>query len=149
MNKLLRSTEYGKKIISTNNAGRKALQNENEKLEAKLLLEEKELSELRKTLKLSEFRPKAVAFDEKVNIIRSEQSKKEELLIDKARQEEANFFKTIYPLLYELMSDRGGLILVDQRNVVLWDSSADLTSDAIDVINKVLGNGTKALQNVK
>ena len=110
LNKLLRSTEYGKKIISTNNAGRKALQNENEKLEAKLLLEEKELSELRKTLKLSEFRPKAVAFDEKVNIIRSEQSKKEELLIDKARQEEANFFKTIYPLLYELMSDRGGLI---------------------------------------
>ena len=60
-----------------NNSSRQALQTENEALEAELLLEEKELSELRRTLPADDFRPKAIAFDKKVTIIRSEQAEKE------------------------------------------------------------------------
>ena len=44
-------------------------------------------------------------------------------------------------MLYELLLDRGGLILIDQRNAILWDNSVDLTDDAITVINRVLGTG--------
>ena len=138
MTKLLRSSEFGKNIIAANNIARKKLQSENEELEKKLLLEEKELSELRKTLSVEEFRPKALEFDKKVSIIRAEQGKKEEILNKKVRKEETDFFKRIYPLLYEILIERGGLILVDQRNIILWDNSVDITDDAIQVINQAL-----------
>ena len=95
---------------------------------------------------MDDFRAKAIEFDKKVTIIRSEQSKKEDILVNNIRKEEAEFYKNIYPLLYELLSNRGGLVLMDQRNVVLWDSSVDITEDAIVVINKVLG---KSDQNTK
>ena len=138
MTKLLRSSEFGKNIIAANNIARKKLQSENEELEKKLLLEEKELSELRKTLSVAEFRPKALEFDKRVSIIRAEQGKKEEILNKKVRKEETDFFKRIYPLLYEILIERGGLILVDQRNIILWDNSVDITDDAIQAINQAL-----------
>ena len=138
MTKLLRSSEFGKNIIAANNIARKKLQSENEELEKKLLLEEKELSELRKTLSVEEFRPKALEFDKRVSIIRAEQGKKEEILNKKVRKEETDFFKRIYPLLYEILIERGGLILVDQRNIILWDNSVDITDDAIQAINQTL-----------
>ena len=138
MTKLLRSSEFGKNIIAANNIARKKLQSENEELEKKLLLEEKELSELRKTLSVEEFRPKALEFDKRVSTIRAEQGKKEEILNKKVRKEETDFFKRIYPLLYEILIERGGLILVDQRNIILWDNSVDITDDAIRAINQAL-----------
>ena len=143
MAKLLRSSEFGKNIIAANNIARKKLQSENEELEKKLLLEEKELSELRKTLPIEEFRPKALEFDRRVTNIRAEQGKKEEFLNKKVRKEESDFFKRIYPFLYEILIERGGLILVDQRNIILWDSSVDITDDAIQAINQTLGSGNK------
>ena len=138
MTKLLRSSEFGKNIIAANNIARKKLQSENQELEKKLLLEEKELSELRKTLSVEEFRPKALEFDKRVSTIRAEQGKKEEILNKKVRKEETDFFKRIYPLLYEILIERGGLILVDQRNIILWDNSVDITDDAIQAINQAL-----------
>lgn len=140
MAKLFKFSDFGKKIISINNIARQELQNENEKLESELLLEEKELSELRKILSLDEFRPKALEFDERVSIIRTEQGEKEENLKNNARKEEAEFYKRIYPLLYELLLKRGGLVLIDQRSVILWDNSVDITDAAIELINKALGN---------
>ena len=131
-------------IISSNNQARQKLQNENEKLEAELLSEERILSEQRKILSVDEFRPKALEFDEKVSIIRTEQGEKEKFLKNKARKEESEFYKRIYPLLYELLLDRGGLVLIDQRNVILWDSSVDITDEAIKLINQVLGEDNKA-----
>ena len=140
---LLKLTVPGKKLILENNKSRKLLQTENEALENKLLTEEKELSELRNTLSTDEFRAKAIQFDKRVTGIRKKQAKKEEDLNNQIRKEEANFLKAIYPLLYEILSERGGVILLDQRNVILWDSSVDITSEAIDVINRVLGAGIK------
>jgi Skp family chaperone for outer membrane proteins len=110
-------------------------------LESELLLEEKELSELRKILSLDEFRPKALEFDERVSIIRTEQGEKEENLKNNSRKEEAEFYKRVYPLLYELLLKRGGLVLIDQRSVILWDNSVDITDAAIELINKELRNG--------
>ena len=144
MSKLFRSSDFGKSIISTNNKARQELQNENEKLEFKLLSEEKELSEQRKILSLEEFHPKALEFDKKVSIIRTEQGEKEANLKNKARKEESEFYKRIYPLLYELLLDRGGLVLIDQRNIILGDSSVDITDDAIKLINHVLGKDIKS-----
>lgn len=143
MSKLLRSSDFGKNIIANNNAARQNLQNENNDLEEKLLIEEKELSELRKTLSIDEFRPKALEFDKKVTIIRKSQREKEENLNKKVRREETDFFKKIYPILYELLIERGGLVLVDQRNAILWDNSVDLTDDAIALINQALVSGIK------
>ena len=143
LTKLLRASEFGKNIIAANNIARKKLQSENEELEEKLLLEEKRLSELRKTLSIEEFRPKALEFDKRVSVIRKEQGEKEEFLNKKVRKEESEFFKKIYPVLYEILIERGGLILVDQRNVILWDNSVDITDDAIQAINKALGSGVK------
>ena len=85
-----------------------------------------------------------MAFDERVSIIRTEQIKKEENLKNKVRKEEAEFYKRIYPLLYELLLEQGGLILMDQRNVILWDSTVDITDEAILLINQVLGKSIKS-----
>ena len=144
MGKLFRSSDFGRKIISTNNVARQELQKENEELEFLLLSEEKDLSEQRKILSADEFRPKALAFDERVSIIRTEQIEKEENLKNKVRKEEAEFYKRIYPLLYELLLEQGGLILMDQRNVILWDSTVDITDEAILLINQVLGKSIKS-----
>ena len=137
MNKLLKQTAIGKKLISDNNSLKQSLQNENDALQAELLLEEKDLSELRSSLSADEFRPKALAFDQKVTIIRLEQAQKEENLLRDIRKKESDFYKNIYPILYKLLSEHGGLILLDQRNVVLWDSSVDITDEAIDMINRI------------
>ena len=144
MSKLFRSSDFGKSIILANNQARQKLQNENDELEAKLLSEENKLSDQRKILSLDEFRPKALEFDKKVSIIRTQQSTKEENLKIKARKEEAEFYKRIYPLLYELLLEKGGLVLLDQRNAILWDSSVDITDDAIKLINQVLGSTKKS-----
>ena len=140
LGKLLKQTVSGKNIISVNNSLRQSLQNENESLEAELLLEEKNLSELRSSLSADEFRPKAIAFDQKVTIIRSEQAQKEEDLLRNIRKKESDFYKNIYPLLYRLLSEHGGLILIDQRNLVLWDSSIDITEEAIEMIDRINGD---------
>ena len=144
MSKLFRSSDFGKSIILANNQARQKLQNENDELEAKLLSEENKLSDQRKILSSDEFRPKALEFDKKVSIIRTQQSTKEENLKIKARKEEAEFYKRIYPLLYELLLEKGGLVLLDQRNTILWDSSVDITDDAIKLINQVLGSTKKS-----
>ena len=144
MSKIFRSSDFGKDIISSNNKARQELQNENDELESRLLSEEKELSEQRKILSPDEFRPKALEFDKKVSIIRTEQGEKEVYLKNKARKEESEFYKRIYPLLYELLLARGGLVLIDQRNVILWDSSVDITDDAVKLINQVLGKEIKS-----
>ena len=141
MAKLLRFSEYGKSIIAANNIARQNLQNENDNLEEKLLLEEKELSKLRETLSTDEFRPKALDFDKRVTIIREEQGRKEENLIKINRNQEAEFYKKVYPLLYELLLKRGGSVLFDQRNIILWNNSVDITDEAIKLINQVLGDG--------
>lgn len=140
MSKLLKQTLIGKKIIAEDNIARQNLQSENDELEENLLFEEKELSDMRKTLTLDEFRIKAQEFDKKVTIIRTEQGQKEQYLIAENRKNENDFLKKIYPLLYGLLSEKGGLILLDQRNAVLWDSSVDLTIDAINLIDRVLGD---------
>ena len=140
MSKLLKQTLIGKKIIAEDNIARQNLQSENDELEENLLFEEKELSDMRKSLTLDEFRIKAQEFDKKVTIIRTEQGQKEQYLIAENRKNENDFFKKIYPLLYGLLSEKGGLILLDQRNAVLWDSSVDLTIDAINLIDRVLGD---------
>ena len=69
MNKLLKLSNIGKGIINRNNLARLKLQNENEALEAELLLEEKALSDLRKKLSVNDFHAKAIEFDKKVTII--------------------------------------------------------------------------------
>ena len=143
LTRLLRSSDFGKNIIAANNIARQKLQSENEELEEKLLLEEKNLSELRKTLSIEEFRPKALEFDKRVTVIRKEQGEKEEFLNKKVRKEESDFFRKVYPVLYEILIERGGLILIDQRNVILWDNSVDITDDAIQAINQALGSGVK------
>ena len=143
LTRLLRSSDFGRNIIAANNIARQKLQSENEELEEKLLLEEKKLSELRKTLSIEEFRPKALEFDKRVTVIRKEQGEKEEFLNKKVRKEESDFFRKVYPVLYEILIERGGLILVDQRNVILWDNSVDITDDAIQAINQTLGSGVK------
>lgn len=146
MSKLIKQTKIGKKIILEDNISRQKLQSENEKLEAELLLEEKELSEIRETLTVDEFRLKAQEFDKKVTIIRTEQGQKEQDLIVENRKNESEFFKKIYPLLYGLLLERGGSILIDQSNAVLWDSSVDLTIDAINLIDRVLGDDLMELK---
>ncbi len=57
------------------------------------------------------------------------------------KKEEAEFLRLFIPILFQIVSEQGGMILFDQRNVVLFDSSIDITQDAIETIDRVLGDG--------
>ena len=80
-------------IIAANNIARQNLQNENDNLEEKLLVEEKELSKLRETLSTDEFRPKALDFDKRVTIIEKSKATKKRISYKKIAIRKQSFSK--------------------------------------------------------
>ncbi|MDF0594875.1 OmpH family outer membrane protein [Psychromarinibacter halotolerans] len=122
---------------------------ENRQIEAELSAEELELTERRETMPPDEFRPLADAFDEKVQRIRAEQDGKERDLQTMRDEERQLFLRRITPILAELARERGALMILDRRTVLLSAETVDITEDAITRIDDVLldadGNLTEPL----
>jgi len=74
--------------------------------------------------------------------LRAEQAEKQTTLQARQVDEQREILQRIAPILYEIVSARGGAVLIDRRNIVLDLSSVDITDRAIELMNQRLGDGT-------
>lgn len=139
--RLFAETAFGARILSESEALVAALQAENREIETELIAEERDLTELRPTLPVDEFRALADAFDAKADGFRAEQEQKAQDIQDFRDEGRQDFFNRIGSILLALVQERGGVVLLDRRAVFLSAGSVDITEAAIRRIDAEIGAG--------
>lgn len=107
---------------------RRALAEENRVIETELVAEELELTERRPNLPATEFKVLADAFAEKVATLRTQQDAK---FAELQRFEDASKQEFIGQIVAAIAAERGALIVIDRRNVVLSAGAIDITDEAV------------------
>lgn len=139
---LFSDTQYGRRVVETVESERARLAGETRKVEEALRIEERELTDLRETLSPEEFRKLAVAFDEKVQALRTEGNEREKEFVRTLEREQAAFFERIGPILGQLVRELGAVVIIDRRAILLTTQNIDITEIAVDRIDQVLGDGS-------
>ncbi len=139
--RLLSGSLYGQRIQAEVEAAGAALAAENRRIEAELTDEELRLTERRAVMRPEAFRPFAQEFDTRVEGIRAAQEAKSRALQAQADAAQLGFFEVAFPVLIDLLRQRGATILMDSRAVLLAAEGVDITDDAIARIDAVLGQG--------
>ena len=140
--KVFGTSEIGQKITDKLEAELESLVAENRKIEADLTAEEQDLTAKRAGMDPTEFRALADAFDVKVQRIRSEQDAKQRALQARREAERQNFIDVIAPILTSIGRERGAIVILERRSVVLSADSADITDEVISRINAALADGS-------
>ena len=136
--RLFIESAFGKAALERERAATAALEQENKRIEAELVVEEQALTDLRATLSPEEFSAKAKAFDEKVERIRTEQDAKARSLTDARETERKEFLKVAVPILGELLGERKALAIIDRNMVILSLSAIDVTDAAIAKVDAAM-----------
>ncbi|GGF57592.1 chaperone for outer membrane proteins, Skp family [Mameliella alba] len=118
---------------------------ENRKIEAELIEEERELTDLRPTLAPDEFRALADAFDEKVQRLRDEQDAKARALGTRTEEARRRFLTVAQPVLEGLLREAGAMLILERRTVFVAADAIDVTDRAIALIDVQIGDGTPAV----
>jgi Skp family chaperone for outer membrane proteins len=129
--RLLAESALGRALSDEVEEAARRLAEENRRIEAELLAEERALTERRSMMSSDEFRPMADAFDEKVQRLRAEQDEKERALAELREDGRQRFFQQAVPILSEIVRERGALVLLDRRDVFLSADAIDITDAAI------------------
>ena len=132
------SSDIGQKIAQGLEAELEALVTENRTIEADLTAEERALTDKRAGMDPAEFRALADAFDEKVQRIRAEQDAKERALQTRRESERQGFIDIIAPILTNIGRERGAIVILERRGVILSADSADVTDEVIERVNAAL-----------
>lgn len=138
---LFSATQYGRRVLETVEKERVRLASETRKAEELLLEEERQLTQQKTELAPEDFRKLAKAFDEKVQSLRNEGSRREQTFVKRLEREQAAFFERIGPILGELVRELGAVVIIDRRAVLLTARNIDITKPAVDRIDAVLGDG--------
>lgn len=133
--RVFRASLTGKKINEDLEVRLEALATENRIIEAELVAEELELTNRRKGMVPAEFRKLANAFDKKVQEIRFSQDAKQRELQQLRDDENQSFIGTITPILSAIGRERGALLILERRSVLLSADTIDITEEAIARIN--------------
>lgn len=141
LERIARESDYGQRVNGLIQAESVTLQADFDRIEAALTAEEQALVTKRDTVSAEDFKLLSQAFDEKVVRLREEQAQKQSDLQERQISEQRKLLRTIAPILYEIVKDRGASVLIDRRNIVLDLSSVDITDDAIAAMNATLGDG--------
>lgn len=136
--RLFSGSAYGQSLLDEVEARAEALAAENRKIEAKLIAEEKQLTEDRPGMDPEAFRKLAAAFDEKVVGIRAAQDAKARELTGAREDVQKRFYQDVFPILTEVVRERGALVVLEARSVVLAAGQIDVTSEAIARIDAEL-----------
>jgi Skp family chaperone for outer membrane proteins len=129
--RLLAESALGRALNDEVEEAARRLAEQNRRIEADLLAEERALTERRSMMSPDEFRPMADAFDEKVQRLRAEQDEKERALVELREDGRQRFFQQAVPILSEIVRERGALVLLDRRDVFLSADAIDITDAAI------------------
>jgi Skp family chaperone for outer membrane proteins len=142
--RVLAESAFGRALSAEVDAAARALAEENRRIEADLLAEEKDLTERRAMMSPDEFRPMADAFDEKVQRLRAEQDEKERALTDLREEGRQRFLREAVPVLSAILREQGALVLLDRRDVFLSADAIDITGIAIARIDAAVAPAVEA-----
>lgn len=138
--RLFRESAYGKRIAAILEAERARQEAETARIEAELEQEEKDLTARRADLPADEFRALADAYDAKVQTLREERNAASQNHARLIEQAQVAFLQKVLPVLARIMTERGALVLMDRRSVIL-SANVDITQAAIDRIDAEIGDG--------
>ena len=129
------------RIIAESDAGAEAqaafeeaarvLAEENDRIEAELIEEERALTEERPDLPVDEFRARADDFDARVQRIRAEQDQKARAIQLQREDARLEVIRNAGSVIREISLERGAILVLDQRNVVLSADAIDITDEVI------------------
>jgi len=139
--KLFNDSKVGRQILAEVERLLTELSEENREIEEKLVAEELDLTERRPTLTPAEFIELANAFDDKVQTIRAAQDAKSRELQRVQDEQRQKFLRQITPLLTDIVRERGAVVVMDRRAVLLSAQSVDITDEAIARINATVDAG--------
>lgn len=138
-------SDFGKRIANEIEAESLAIAADNRRIEAELTTEERELTVLRDTLPVEDFRARAAAFDEKVQRLRREQDERARVVGTRNEEARRALLTAAQPILLQLMVESGAVAVLDRRVVLLSVDSVDITEQAILRVNAEFGDGTEIL----
>lgn len=115
------------------------LAEENRRKETELTDEENVLTEKRKTLSNKEFRKLAAIFNDKVEVIRRDQSQKLNNLNASRIQAQRAFYAQVKPVIVELMQEHGIQFILNDQAIFMSGGAGDITDIAIERIDQTFG----------
>ncbi|MBW4708773.1 OmpH family outer membrane protein [Roseobacter sp. YSTF-M11] len=142
--RLFADSDYGKRTVEDFEARGADLAAENRRIEEELSAEERMLTDKRPTMAPKDFRVLADAFDEKVQSTRRQQDAKNRDLNLALEERRVVFLNAAAPVLEQLMREAGAAVVMERRSVFLSANAIDITREAIERLNEVLGDGTDA-----
>jgi Skp family chaperone for outer membrane proteins len=136
-------TLFGRRLIDEHEAVVAELRDENDRIVADLLAEERALTLQRPEMEADAFREVAAAFDTKAQAVRAERVAASEAIADRASKLRGQFLERVFPIIGRLMVERGGSVMLDRSrgSVFLAIRIADITTDAIALIDETIGDG--------
>jgi len=142
--RLFSDSAFGQRVNRELEAASSAMAAETRRIEAALEEEERLLTEQRATLEPEAFRELARAFDDKVQELRREREAAEDNLRRQIETAQAEFFDRVGPILGVIVRERGAVLIVDRRAILLAAADVDITEEAIARSDAVLGDGGSA-----
>ncbi|WJY21025.1 OmpH family outer membrane protein [Fontisubflavum oceani] len=139
--RLFSASLYGQRVQSELEAAGESLAAENREIEAQLTEEEMRLTGERATMDPMAFRALAEEFDARVGEIRQAQETKAQSLSLQADAARQRFFELAFPILLDLVRERGAAVIMDNRAVLLSAESVDITTLALERVDARLGDG--------
>jgi Skp family chaperone for outer membrane proteins len=141
MNRIYFETLYGRRIAEDFNQAAAAVQEENEQIVTTLTEEERSLTLRRPEMAPEDFRAEADAFDAKVQEVRRVRDAKNVELQAADAEQRATFEDRVQGVIANVMLERGAIIVLEQRTVVMSVRAANITDDIIVRVDAELGDG--------
>ena len=141
--RLFIETLYGQRLSSELAKQAAELQEENDRIVESLTLEERSLTVRRPDMEPEAFRAEADAFDSKVQDVRQNRDAKNVELQVATAEARSRFEQRVQGIVANIMLERGSVLVLEQRNVVLSVRAANITDDAIVRIDAELGDGAE------
>lgn len=141
LDRLFLESDYGLRLAADLAALAEEIQTENDRIVQTLEQEEDSLTQRRPQMTPDEFRAESEAFDEKVQEVRRVRDSKNTEFQRAQAEARAIFEDRVRDVLAGIMIERGAVLVMDQRTVLLSIRSANITDEAIARINSELGDG--------
>jgi Skp family chaperone for outer membrane proteins len=142
--RLYADSAWGKRAAAHLSEESLRLSAENRELEAKLVAEEKDLTEARPTMDPEAFRKAADAFDARVVELRRRQDAKARAIARISEAERQRFYTAALPAMGEVLRRRGAVVVLDSRAIFVSVEAIDVTEEMIAAIDSTIGAGENA-----
>lgn len=144
-NRLYLESAWGQRAEAQLEAEGNLIAAENERLTQLLSSEEADLTDRRGDLDPAEFRRLAENFDIRATEVRRERAQAVQALNGWADADRAAFFRAMLPLMGDMMAERGAVVVLDHRTVLLSLEGIDITEPLIGMVDDRIGDGDGAV----